>query len=174
MTATEHVAGTTGKEFVISRTFDAPRERVWKAWSEAEQLERWWGPKGFAIHIAKLAFRPGGVFHYRMRASNGHEMWGRFAYREIVAPERIIFVSSFSDEKGGIARAPFSETWPFEILNNLTLTEEDGKTVVMLRGGPINATDEERKMFAGFFDSMRQGFGGTFDQLEAHLAKALS
>jgi uncharacterized protein YndB with AHSA1/START domain len=83
-----------------------------------------------------------------------------------------VFVSSFSDEAGGITRAPFSPTWPIEVLNNLTLTEENGKTTLTLRGGPINPTHEERANFEGMFDSMQQGFGGTFDQLDEYLAKA--
>jgi uncharacterized protein YndB with AHSA1/START domain len=99
-------------------------------------------------------------------------MWGRFVYREIVAPERIVFINSFSDEDGNITRAPFSSTWPLEVLNTLTLSEHEGKTTLTLRGGPINATEEERKTFEAGFDSMRQGFTGTFDQLADYLAKA--
>ena len=69
------------------------------------------------------------------------------------------------------SRAPFSAKWPPEILNNLTFTEQGGKTTLDLRGGPINPTDEERAMFEGMFASMQQGFGGTFDQLDAFLTK---
>jgi uncharacterized protein YndB with AHSA1/START domain len=57
------------------------------------------------------------------------------------------------------------------VLNTMTLTEKDGRTTVALVGGPINATEEERRIFAGMHDSMRQGFGGTFDQLADYLAK---
>ncbi len=79
------------------------------------------------------------------------------------------------DANGGITRAPFPQlgnTWPLEVLNNLTLTEQDGKTTLALRGGPINATEEERNTFARMLESMRHGFTGTFDQLAAYLAKA--
>jgi uncharacterized protein YndB with AHSA1/START domain len=162
---------TTGKQFEISRTFDAPRDLVFRAFSEAERLAQWWGPKGFTIEVRKLEFRPGGIFHYRMDAPNPSDMRGRFIYREIVPPERIVWVNSFSDPAGGITRAPFAETFPAEILNVMTLTEQDGKTTLSLRGGPIGATAEEQAFFEGMFDSMRQGFGGTWDQLEAYLAK---
>jgi uncharacterized protein YndB with AHSA1/START domain len=161
--------------FSISRVFDAPRRLVWQAWSEADRLARWWGPKGMPVTVHKLDFRPGGVFHYAMHGPDGRPaMWGRFVYREIVAPERIVYVSSFSDEAGGIARAPFPkirETWPLEVLNRLTFTEEKGKTTVSLRGGPIDPTEAERRTYEGMFDSMQKGFGGTFDQLEEHLAR---
>jgi len=165
---------TKSSSFVISRTFDAPRERVWKAWTDPQALVQWWGPKGAGIRVIKLDFRPGGIFHYAMAYQPGHEMFGRFIYREIEAPHRLVFVNSFSDADGGITRAPFPQlgnTWPLEVLNNFTLTEQDGKTTVALRGGPINATEKERKTFASMFDSMRQGFGGTFDKLEDYLAK---
>jgi uncharacterized protein YndB with AHSA1/START domain len=157
------------KEFVITRVFDAPRSLVFKAQTAAEHLGKWWGPKGYDMLVAKLDLRPGGLFHYRMRSPEGHEMWGRFVYREIVAPERIVFVNSFADENGGIIRAPFAPDWPLEVLNVMTLTEEGGKTTLTLRGGPINASAAEISRFNSFHDSMRQGFGGTLDQLEAYL-----
>lgn len=163
----------TDSEFVITRVLDVPRDLVWKAWTRAERLAQWWGPKGFKIHVARLDFRPGGVFHYSMEAGNGHTMWGKFVYCEIAAPERMVFVSSFSDEAGNITRAPFFDGgWPLEVRNTLTLIERDGTTTLTLRGGPINATEDERKTFEANFDSMRQGFRGTFDQLAEYLAKA--
>ena len=70
-------------EFVFSRVIDAPRQRVWRAFTEAEQLAHWWGPKGFKLHVEKLDLRVGGIFLYRMRSAGGQEMWGRFIYREI-------------------------------------------------------------------------------------------
>jgi uncharacterized protein YndB with AHSA1/START domain len=164
----------TQQDFMISRVFNAPRDRVWKAWTDPQALAQWWGPKGSQIRVIKLDFRPGGIFHYAMAFQPGHDMFGRFIYREIEAPVRMVFINSFSDADGGITRAPFpqlGDTWPLEVLNNLTLTEQGGKTTLTLRGGPINATEEERKTFASMADSMRQGFGGTFDQLEEYLAK---
>lgn len=157
-------------EFSITRVFDAPRERVWKAFTESERLMRWWGPKGFTMQVAKLDLRPGGVFHYGMRSPDGHAMWGKFVYREIVAPERLVFVVSFTDEKGNLKRHPMSPTWPLEVLNTMTLSEQDGKTTLTLRGIPINETEEERKTFEGGHKSMQQGFKGTLDQLTDYLA----
>ena len=162
------------EELVITRAFNAPRDKVWAAWSEAERLEKWWGPKGCTLSVLTLEFRPGGMFHYAMEFQPGHPIYGRFIYREIAAPERLVFVSSFADENGRVARAPFPQirdTFPLEILNTVTFTEADGKTTLTLRGGPIDPTEAEAKTYLGMFESMRQGFGGTFDQLDAHLAK---
>jgi uncharacterized protein YndB with AHSA1/START domain len=157
-------------QLVITRVLNAPRELVFKVWSEAEHLKEWWGPKGFEWLHAKLDFRPGGMFHYQMRAPQGFDMWGKFVYQEIEAPERTVFVSSFSDEAGNTVRAPFSPVFPLEIYNEMTFTEQDGKTLVTLRGGPINATAEEQAFFSGMKDSMNQGFNNTFSQLEEYLA----
>ncbi len=160
------------RERVITRVFDVPRDLVWKAFSESERLLHWWGPKGFTMRVGTFDFRPGGVFHYRQQSPEGVEMWGRFVYREIVAPERIVFITSFSDAEGNLVRAPFSPTWPLEILNTLTLSEHEGKTTLTLRGRPLNATEAERTTFDDARDSVRQGLTGTLDQLADYLARA--
>jgi uncharacterized protein YndB with AHSA1/START domain len=156
-------------ELVITRVFDAPRDLVFKAWTEADRLAQWWGPKGFTMLVTKLDLRPEGQFHYCMRSPDGLEMWGRFVYREITPPERIVFISSFSDEQGSITRAPFAQDWPLEVLNTLTFSEEHGRTTLTLRGSPLNATEAELRMFVSMHESMQQGFKGTLDQLEACL-----
>lgn len=156
-------------EFVITRIFNAPRELVWKAWTEPQSLEQWWGPKGFTIRVSKFDLKPGGIFHYRMKAADAPAMWGKFVYREIDAPGQLVYVNSFSDAEGNIVRPPFDQNWPKEILNTLTLTEQGEKTKLVLRSRPIDATDEERKTFEDNFASMDQGFGGTFGQLEEYL-----
>jgi len=166
------LAPHAGQDFSISRTFDAPRALVWKAWTEAERLAQWWGPKGCKLHVEKLDFRPGGLFVYAMDFQPGARMWGRFVYHEIAPPERLVFANGFSNAHGEATRAPFSATWPLEVRNVLTLTEQDGRTHLHLRGTPIDPTEEEQQTFNGMRDSMQQGFTGTFDQLEAYLAGA--
>ena len=158
------------KQLIITRTLIAPRELVFKVWTEAEHLAHWWGPKGFTLVVSNLDFRPGGLFHYCMKSPDGFVMWGRFDYREIIAPEKIVFTNSFSDEAGNITRAPFSAVWPLKILNTLVLTEQDGKTLLTLSGYPTDATEEEYAAFEGMHANMQQGFAGTFEQLEAYLA----
>ncbi len=160
------------KSFIVTRTCNAPRERVWRAWTERDALAQWWGPKGCGLEVVALDVRPGGFFHYSMAMPDGSKWWGRFAYREIVKPERIVFTNSFSDPQSGVTRAPFSADWPLEILNVLTLTEDGNKTALRLEGRPVDPTDAERAMFESMFDSLNQGFGGTFEQLDAYLAKS--
>lgn len=173
----EHVvklAAEHADDFVISREFDAPRDLVFKAYTEPERLAQWWGPKGFKVKVANVDLRPGGMFHYGMVGPDGSEMWGKFIYREIVPPERLIFIVSFSDESGGTTRHPMAPTWPQEMLNIVTFTDHGDKTLITLRCSAYAASEEERATFKAGHRSMQGGFSGTFDQLAAYLAKARS
>ena len=173
MTAIKSETATQSSDFVISRVFDAPRDLVWKAFTEPERMQEWWGPKGFKVIASKMDLRPGGTYHYGMKAPDGSTMWGKFVYREIVAPQRLVFINSFSDESGGITRHPMSPTWPLEMLSTFTFDDEPGgKTKVTIRWSAHKPTAEERKTFDSSHDSMRQGWGGTLDRLTEYLAKA--
>ena len=156
-------------EFIIVREFNAPRELVFDTFTQAEHLSKWWGPKGSQIQILTADIKPGGTFHYELTSPENTTMCGKFVYREIARPAKIVFVSSFADRTGNIIPAPFPIKFPNEILNTWTLTEQDGKTTITLRGEPINGTEEERASYRNLFSSMEQGFGGTFNQLDAHL-----
>jgi uncharacterized protein YndB with AHSA1/START domain len=160
------------KPFEITRVFDAPREQIWKAWTETERLKRWWGPKGFTVHTCKVDLRPGGTFLYGMKAPDGSDIWGKFVYRKIEAPKRLEFIVSFSDPKGGITRHPSSPSWPREMLSTVSFDEQGAKTKVTVQWSPHNATDEERKTFDEGRASMQQGWGGTFDQFAGYLKQA--
>ena len=168
----EHLPAMICAPFVISREFAAPRELVWKAWTQVEHLKEWFGPKGFAIPVAKLDFRVGGYFHFCMKAADGNTMWGKFSYREIVQPTRLVWVNSFSDETGALVRPPFDDEWPKEILNTVTFADHAGKTTVTIQSVPINASEEERKTFDANRESMTQGWSGTLEKLNPVLAKA--
>ncbi|WP_438448093.1 SRPBCC family protein [Gorillibacterium sp. sgz5001074] len=157
-------------ELVITRTIDAPKELVFQAFTQAEHLKNWWGPKGLELSVLKLDVRPGGVFHYGMQTPDGQMMYGIFHYREIEAPNRLVFSSGFADEAGNLIRAPFSAVFPMELLNEYTFTEENGKTVLTLRGEPLHATEEEAQFYASMKENMEQGFGGTFGKLDEYLA----
>jgi uncharacterized protein YndB with AHSA1/START domain len=164
----------TASEFVMARVFDAPRALLWAAFTEAERLRHWWGPKGFTVRHCELDLRPGGIFHYGLRSADGKDMWGRFVYREIVPPERLVFIVSFSDEAGNVTRHPWNPDWPLQMLSTVSFTEQDGRTTVTVRWVPHAATELERKTFEAGRESMRQGWTGTLDQLTEYLASAES
>ena len=160
------------KPFEISRVFDAPRERVWKAWTEVEHLKRWWGPKGFTVTHCKLDLRPGGIMHYCLRMPDGKEMWGKFVYREIVKPERLVWVNSFSDKDGGVTVHPMNANWPREMLSTAIFEAQGGKTKITLQWIPLDgSSDLERQTFEQGRESMKMGWTGTMDQFANYLKK---
>lgn len=158
------------EQLVVTRTFAAPRERVYAAWTEAEQLARWWGPAGFAITVLHLDARPGGEFFYRMEGPGMPPLWGKFVFRQLAPPERIVFVNSICDAEGHIIAHPLAPDWPKEIVNTVTLTEQDGVTTLTIAGGPVNASEQEQTTFQSMRPMVQQGFAATFDQLAAYLA----
>lgn len=158
-------------ELVITRVFDAPRDVVFAAWTEADQLAEWWGPKGFTWVSGTLDLRPGGAFHYCMKSPAGDEMWGKFVYDEVVPPERLVFRNGFSNEAGEIVRAPFSSTFPMQFRNVLTFEANGDTTTLVMRGAPYEATEAEREAFVKMIPSMEAGFGGTMSQLDEYLAR---
>jgi uncharacterized protein YndB with AHSA1/START domain len=158
-------------DFIISRVFDAPRELVWKAFTEPERMKEWWGPRGSTIIASKMDFRVGGTYHGAMRDPSGTVMWAKFIYRDIAALERLVWEHSFSDEAGGVTRHPLAPTWPLKLLTTVTFADAPGgKTALTLRWSPLDATDEERKTFDAMHDSMNGGWAGTFERLDAYLA----
>ena len=161
---------TNSDEFVISRVFNAPRDLVYRVWADPAELQKWFGPKGATISYSKGEVKPGGTYHYAMQVPAMGEVWGRWVFREIVPPERLVWVNSFSDKDGGITRHPMAPTWPPELLTTVTFDDEDGKTRVTVRWVPINASDEERNTFIAAKESMQGGWTGTFDRLDEYLA----
>jgi uncharacterized protein YndB with AHSA1/START domain len=168
----ERLGEQAAEALFITRTFDAPRELVFRAWTEVEHLRHWWGPKGMEVTHCTSDLRPGGAMHYELRGTDGNSMWGRWIFREIVPPERLVFVASFSDEAGAVTRAPFFEGgWPLETLSTLTFTEHGGRTTLTMVGIPIHATGAERATFRDAHESMQGGWAGTLEQLTAYLEK---
>ncbi len=156
--------------FVISRAFDAPRARVWKAWTQPEDLAQWFGPKGTQTRVIRHELEPGGVLHSALTAPDGQVMYGLFTYTEIIPESRLVWVHCFGDEQGNIVRHPMSPTWPMKLLTTVTFEDEGAKTKVTLKWKPFDTTQEERDTFAGAMAGMEGGWNGSFDQMEAWLA----
>lgn len=156
-------------EFIASRVFHAPRELVFQAFTQAEHLKHWWGPKGTSVSIHKLEVKPDGIFHYSMTNPDGSVLWGRFTFREIIAPEKLVFLSGFADAHANFIAAPFNATFPRQVLNEWTFTEHNGKTTVHLRASAFNASAESQQAFEDLFTSMTQGYGGMLDVFDAYL-----
>jgi uncharacterized protein YndB with AHSA1/START domain len=163
-------AAPASKPFVISREFNAPRDLVYKLWTDREHLGKWFGPKGMTMEHKEFDFRPGGVVHYSMTLPDGKKMWGKWMIREIVPPSKLVWVNCFSDEQGGLGKHPFAPDWPAEMLTVVTFVEIAGKTKITIEWSTLNATPAEQKVFDSSHAGMNQGWGGTFEQFEAYLA----
>ncbi|WP_394940170.1 SRPBCC domain-containing protein [Psychromicrobium sp. YIM B11713] len=110
---------------VISASFKAPRELVFRAHSESELLRQWWGPEGFPVSNSTMDFRVGGTWLYSMRsAESGEEFWSKAVYHEIVVPEKIVWTDAFCDAEGKV-----NEEMP-QGTATVTFTEQDGVTTV--------------------------------------------
>jgi uncharacterized protein YndB with AHSA1/START domain len=164
---------TKSPDFVISRVFDAPRELVWKCFTEPERMKEWWGPKGFKSVASKMDLRPGGRYHYCLQSPSGAAMWGKLAFREIVPPERMVLITSFSDEAGGTT-APSAEPG-LAAGDVLDLHLRGAARRQDQAHDPLVAAQRDRggaKDLRHHHDSMRMGWSGSLEQLETYLAKA--
>lgn len=122
-------------ELAITRVFDAPREKVWKAWTDPEEVKKWWGPKNFTAPVSKIDLRVGGRYLSCMRGPDGKDYWSTGVYREIVPMERLVVTDSFADEKGNIVPAShygMTGDFPLELLVTVTFEELGNKTKMVL------------------------------------------
>jgi uncharacterized protein YndB with AHSA1/START domain len=156
--ATGSIMANEGQELVLTRVFDAPRELVFKAWTDPKLVAQWWGPRGFTNPVCELDVRPGGAILIHMRGPDGtvYPMTG--VYQEVVEPERIVFTSAALDDKGN----PM-----FEVLTTVTFAEQDGKTKQILRARVIKSTVQAAPYIAG----MEAGWTQSLERLTAYLAR---
>jgi len=155
--ATGSIMPKEGHELVLTRIFDAPRELVFKAWTDPKIVAQWWGPHRFTNPVCELDARPGGAIRIHMRGPDGtvYPMTGN--YQEIVEPERIVFTSAALDAAGN----PM-----FEMLTTVTFAEKGGKTKQILRTRVIKSTAVAAPYLAG----MQAGWTQSLERLTAYLA----
>lgn len=158
----------TGKDpFVINRTFEAPIKKVFEMWTNPDHFSKWLAPTGFTMEYSKKDLRQGGEIAYKM--SNGEMThFGKISYNEISPVSKIVYVQSFTDEKGNLSKPPFEQNWPDFMLSTVTFVDEgDGDTRVTLTWEiQGNATEAERKVFHEAKPGMTVGWTGSFDKLE--------
>ena len=157
--------------FTISRLLKAPRQLVWDVYTQPEHLSHWLGPKGSTVTHSQMDLRVGGTYHYAMTIEGGMALWGKWVFREITPPQRLVLTQCFSDPQGGTTRNPWSPVWPLHTLSTTTLTDQgDNKTLLSLVWSAYEATAEEQAAFDAAHDSMNQGWSGNIDVLEDYLS----
>ncbi|WP_425617352.1 SRPBCC domain-containing protein [Anatilimnocola sp. NA78] len=120
----------------ISRMFDAPRELVFRAWTDPAQLPSWFAPRGCSVSFRQLDIRSGGSFHSCIQTPDGYECWCAGEYREVVPNERIVFTMAVANAAGELVEPTavgMDPSWPRETIVTVTFEEVDGKTKLTLR-----------------------------------------
>ncbi|AUV84237.1 ATPase (plasmid) [Salinigranum rubrum] len=97
-TSNEAKVESTENSLTIRRTFDAPRDRVWEAWTDPNQVDQWWGPEGFTTRTDEMDVRPGGVWAFEMASSDGEVYSNRICYDEVERPERLAYTHGSPDD----------------------------------------------------------------------------
>jgi len=156
---------------LIERVFDAPRETVWRAWTEPEFIKKWWGPEGFSAPRVKVDLKVGGKYVFAMHGPPGSEwdkdMYSAGVYKEIVPQVKLVVTDYFSDEKGDMREpAEFGQDPDFPKVSTVTVLFEDagrGKTKLTIRY-PKPGT--KKQMDAMIKSGMKEGWNSSLDKLK--------
>lgn len=140
---------------IMTRHFDAPRERVFDAWTKPEHFSQWFGPKGASMPHCTLEPRPGGVLHFFMRVPGDIDVWCKGVFHEVTRPSRLVFNWHFSNEAGELVER---EGFPLETVVTVTFTERDNGTDITVRQEGLAVDQGEI-----------QGWSEGFDRLDALL-----
>ena len=154
--------------FVMEREFDAPRELVWRTWTEAEHLAHWYGP-GVETVIHELSVTPGGLWLNEMKMGE-RSSYQKSEYTEVVRPERLVMLMSTTDADWNLTPNPMMPDWPATLLTVVTFEETDGRTKMRLEWSPHEASDAEIACFADAVENLGKGWGAGMELLQQLLA----
>jgi uncharacterized protein YndB with AHSA1/START domain len=156
--------GANDRTYTMERIFNAPRDIVWKAWTEPERIAQWWGPRGFTTTVKEMNVTPGGTWLYGMsnpEFMDGQPSWGKGIYSEVLAPEKLVYTDYFTDENGNVQPDMPS------LVTTVLFDDLGGKTKVTSRAIFATREDLEKVIAMG----MEQGANETWDRLEELLAQ---
>ena len=162
MASTTETAPSTDRELTITRVFEAPRQLVFKAWTDPRHLADWWGPEGYTLPVCEMDFRPGGAYRFCMRSPEGRDSWVQGVYREIVEPERLMMSGGWIDANGKPVQQLHGEL--SQTVTTVTFEEHDGKTRLTLHNGVFESVASR--------DSHRSGWSSSLDRLAEYVATA--
>lgn len=160
MTPTITSVNRETKQFIVERVFTAPRELVFNAFTQADHLVHWWGPRGWNLTHCEMDFREGGIWHYCMTGPNGEESWGKAVYNTIQAPEFFVYEDYFSDKDGNVA-----EGMPGMKIRNEFHAQPDGSTKILSVSQFEDVADIDKLIGFG----MVEGLTETWDRLEEYV-----
>jgi len=156
-------------DVVVSRTFKAPVEQVWKAWTDPELLPRWYGPNVETI-VHRLELKPGGLWLVEMRMG-GYSMYQRVEYTEVTPPQRLVWLHSNSDADWNVVSSPRMKDWPRVLLTTVTFEEDGAQTKLRLTWVPHEASEAEIACFAAAIGGADKGWAAGMELLAKLLAE---
>lgn len=142
------------RDVLLTRTLNAPRDLVFRAWTEPEMMARWWGPHHFTNPVCRIDARPGGEIYILMRAPDGTDYPMTGTFREVAPPQRLVFISAALDAQG----KPLLES-----LTTVTFAEQDGKTVLTVQANAVGFAPIAAQMLEG----MQAGWTQSLERLDA-------
>jgi uncharacterized protein YndB with AHSA1/START domain len=155
--------------FKMTRDFDAPKDMVWRAWTEADLVQRWYGP-GVETVIHEFEVKPGGLWLNEMRMGE-RSMNQRMEFTEVSPTDRLVFLMSNADENWEVTANPMMPDWPRTLLTTVTLEDRDGGTLLTLNWDPHEATDAEEAAFAAAASDFNKGWGAGMNIIDEILAE---
>ena len=156
-------------EFVLDRVFEAPRDLVWKAWTDPDLLPRWYGPNVETI-IHEFDLQPGGLWLGEMKwGEKSH--FNRVVFQDVAPPERLVWHDSPSDSEWNVVANPMMPDWPRVMLTTVTFEDMGPRTKVRLAWSPHEATEAEIACFTGAMDRLGKGWESGFAILDGLLAE---
>ena len=156
-------------KFILDRVFDAPRELVWRAWTDPTLLHRWYGP-GVETIIHRFDLEPDGVWLNEMKMSGGSD-FQKIIFKEVIKPEKLVWHHCSADEDWNVVANPLMPDWPRKLLTTVTFEDKGNQTNVRLSQIPLDATDAEIACFAKMKDGMSGGWGKGYEIIDELLAE---
>ncbi len=157
-------------EYILKRTFNAPREMVWQTWTDSKLLSEWYGP-GVETIIHGFDLKVDGVWLNEMKWGDKSN-YQKVVFKEINAPNKLVWHHYSSvDENWNSINNPMMPDWPQNLLTTIIFEEEDGKTNLTFTQTPLDATDAEIACFSGMMANMGKGWGSGFDIIDNLLKK---
>lgn len=147
------------RDVLLERTFDAPRQQLFEAFTDPEKIVKWWGPNGWLTTVYTMDVKPGGTWHYCMRGPEGKESWGKAVYHEVKSPERLKYTDAFADSEGNTVKG-----MP-ETIITVNFVEFEGKTRLTNRVEFTSTADMESVLAMGIV----QGMSESWDRLATYL-----
>ena len=155
--------------YVLERVFNAPRDLVWKTWTDPELLTRWYGPNVETI-VHRHELKPGGLWLGEMKWS-GNSNYQRVEFTEVTPPDRLVWLHSMSDADWNIVANPMMADWPRVLLTTVSFEEDGKQTKLRLTWVPHEASAAEITCFAGALAGMDKGWAAGMELLAELLAE---